>query len=255
MYYCKRSLGLVACALLLAGCVQVRTLLTLNPDGSGMLELILQPTADTLELLRAMSESDKIFMDESELRAYADSLGEGVSYMSHKIIEDGDGIHVWYRFTDVAQVKAHLASPADLIAPEGVTSSSSNTDFITFGFAPGTPARLHIHMPPAPETAETAVLSEEERTEGERQLQALLADARITFEVALQGRIQETNAAHRQAATVTLADLDFNRLLQDKELVRRMAEHPHGPPPDFMAQLAEKGFTFEAQPEIEVVFE
>lgn len=254
MYSFKKYGLVVLCGLGLMGCVQIKTLLTLHPDGSGILELILQPTAETLELLQAMSESDKIFMSEQELRAYADTLGAGVSYMDHKVLDGGTGLHVWYRFKDVTQLKAQLLSPIDLIAPEGVTSTSSPPDYIGFGFEAGAPARLTIMMP-RPDAQEPETLTEEDRAEGEGQLQALLADARITFELALQGRIQETNAVHHQVSTVTLADLDFNRILQDEELLRLMAEQPQGPAPALLAQLAEKGFTFDAQQQIDVVFE
>ncbi len=245
---------LALCAVLLGGCVQFKTLITLNPDGSGMLELLLRPTVDTLELLRAMSDTDKIFMDEEELRAFADSLGEGVAYASHQLLDDGDAIQATYQFEDISQLKVQIASPADLIAPEGVTSSSSDAQYLTMGFEASKPAHLTVAMPIS-DPGEPAEMTEEERAENERQFQTMLADARFTFELAFQGNILETNAIHHKESTVTLVDLDFNGIMADKELMGMMVEQPKGPTPALLAQLAERGFTFDVQEQIDVVFE
>ena len=253
----KKTLILMALALVLLGsCAQIKTLITVNPDGSGFIDQEIALTGPAQEIVALMAQSDKYFMDETELQAYAAQLGEGVSYVSHESIADGNGVRVRFAFDDINAVRLEQDGPSDLISIEGMTSTDSEEKPpMTFVFERGSPASLVIQ--PALEMEEgaakdsTSMAAEEEALQ---QIRVMLADARFVLAVDVAGTIQETDATYKDGARITLMDIDFNEFLRDDDLLRIVA-NTTGPTPELMAMMADHGFRIEMQESVRVVFE
>jgi hypothetical protein len=253
----KKSLSLaLLLSVLLAGCAQIKTLVTVHPDGSGFIDQTIVPTAAAQEILALMTESGDYFMDEAQLQAYAAQLGEGVTYDSHEPIEDGKGLRVRFRFNDIRTVHLEQDGPSDFITMEGMTSTESESPPpITFGFDAGSPATLLIH--PAIRTADTESdepPSAEAEEEALLQMRQFLKDARFLVALDVVGNIQETDAMHHDGGHITLMDIDFNEFLKDDALIKQIAAHPE-PTPELLAILAQQGFRIELQETVRVVFE
>lgn len=242
--------------LLLGGCAQIKTLITVHPDGSGFIDQEIALTGPAQEIIALMAQSDQYFMDETELQAYAARLGEGVSYVSHESIAEGNGVRVRFAFEDINTVHLEQDGPSDLISIEGMTSTDSEEEPpMTFSFERGSPASLVIQ--PALEMKEeaakdsTSVAAEEEALQ---QMRVMLADARFVLALDIEGTIQETNATYQDGDLITLMDIDFNEFLKDDDLLRLVANST-GPTPELMAMMADHGFRIEMQESVRVTFE
>ncbi|HEY4613212.1 MAG TPA: hypothetical protein VII11_09535, partial [Bacteroidota bacterium] len=113
----------------LAGCLEVQTTVSVKPDGSGTVRERVLVKSDMLIMMMKMAKSMKEdgdengkkkksgLFDEQELREKAETMGEGVTYKSGKILssDDGEGYEATYAFKDINTL--HVSETPDIEPP------------------------------------------------------------------------------------------------------------------------------------------
>jgi hypothetical protein len=271
----RRALPLLIAALLLVGCMNVSSTLTVRPDGSGTIteRLTLNP-----EVARMVQSLDQTFdstgtpqdlFSEDELRAEADSV-PGLSLQSFTRIDDATGVgyEAVYAFDDLND--AQFDPAPDDVLPDGAMDPTDDGAFdlmseLSFTFTPGTPATLTVRMPqdtaegiPDPATADTASVADDRPSEQELEMmRALMQDAGLRVAVQIDGQIVETNATHRSGSTVTLLELDFGALAQDSTAFRELmtlSDDPTDPAAPIDRLNALPGMTVEPRETVTIRF-
>jgi len=253
---------------LLTGCFQSDTLVTVQPDGSGTVTesfVIGKAALDQMKQVAAslnarlqregVTNAAKPFdvMDEQKLRAEADKMGEGVSFVSAKKLTNdfGEGYTVTYAFKDISKLKLNQNRSGNLPeGPEGDNGAGDNpagrepnlerivhkAELITFDFKKGSVAELTIHTPAksagaAPEPKEEKAPSAPDTDAMVRQTMVgmMLKDMRVTLAVQVAGKIEKTDAEYVDGPKATLLEMDFNQLLADPAKTKALAHaQPEG---------------------------
>jgi hypothetical protein len=231
--YMNHAVALMS-ALVLGGCLQVHTVVTVNQDGSGTVKETLIFGRQLALMMRAferMGDDEKkteVF-DEEKLRKEAVLKGEGVTYVSGKAItsRDGEGYEAVYAFKDISKLQLNQ-NPGGKFSGMGMMGTTSDSgdkkEILTFAFTRGTPATLVINMPERtlkePDAKQDPEPTDDEEDTDTEMARMMLGDLRISTVVEVVGSIVETNASFRTGSRVTLVEIDFDKLLDDKEFLR-----------------------------------
>jgi hypothetical protein len=238
---------IAACIVLLVGCLQVHTVVKVKPDGSGTIEERAVMKGQMAMMMMAMAQMQdeqgdakqkSRFYSEEEMNKRAAEMGEGVRFVSVKEIkvDDGQGYEAVFAFKDISTLKLS-ESPA--VNPLGTRTKEEGEGeqrgkerkekkYVTFAFAKGNPATLTVYMPPR----EKKEQSKKEEKKDDQDMKAGIAMARAMFKdfkfssvIQVQGSIVETDATFREGSTVTLIDVDFDKLMSDENLVNKAMEN------------------------------
>lgn len=236
---------IAACTLFMAGCLQVQTVVKVKPDGSGTIEERTVMKGQMAMMMMAMSQMDDEQGDtkkkkksglfsEEEMNKRATEMGEGVTFVSGKEIkvDDGQGYEAVFAFKDISKLK--LSESPD-VNPMGSSSGEKNEEekkekkYVTFAFTKGSPATLTVYMPPREKKEKSKKV---EKKEDDQDMKAGMAMARAMFKdlkfssvIQVQGSIVETDATFRDGSTVTLFDVDFDKLMSDETLMSKAMEN------------------------------
>ena len=210
---------------LLAGCFQSATLVKLNPDGSGTLEMTTTMTTKTLAHMGALAASageddqanpDTLFSVDAAKTA-VDEMGTGVTFVSARRIDTRDrkGIKAVYAFKDIRTL-----SLGALNAPPGAE----------IGVVPDTLMDLSFTRLPNGHS----LLTVKDGTDWPNPPQAGVDDQQVNDEmdtlfaglkvdVAIQvGHLIKTNVPYVNGGTVTLLSVDFDQLLAHPGVLEKM---------------------------------
>jgi len=230
----------------MTGCLQIKTEITVNPDGSGQIDQTLFMKNEFIEMMSSFqtagsggSDSDNqqdefSFYDEEELRQRAEDMGEGVTYVSSEEVtkDKFQGYHAVYKFTDIGNLKIDQDPSAPLPSspsatpggPEPVIQDTmeENIEYITFSHSSGNPAVLTINLPTKEDTE-----SEQDDQSGydesmEPMMREMYKDMKIEMEITVNGSIVETNAGYTSDNTVSLIDIDMNKLMGNNDLFQKL---------------------------------
>jgi hypothetical protein len=235
----RSAVAAALCALLvLAGCIDTTTKITVKPDGSGMIEKTLILSRHLAELMISMGTKgdaasiEQGMLNEKSLKDGAARMGTGVSFvLARKItVDKGNGWNAVYSFTDIGKVRINQNPAADLTLPGTTAAASaaaaaSDTDNFRFTFVKGSPATLTVAFPkpdqnakpgsPPPGAADNQKLMD--------QMKQLYADMRIVLTIEVAGTITQTNAAYVSGPTVTLLDMDFAKIIGDDVTFKKLS--------------------------------
>lgn len=228
-------LSFVIQLLIFPGCIEVKTLITVNKDGSGTIEETMVMSEQVIEMMKGFSaafssdstqQQDFNIFDENNLKERAGSLGKGVTYVSGEKIEEGNkkGFRALYAFKNLDDISLKKIPQNDI--PLNITEAAGKD--LIFKFKKGSPSEIIIAFP---EMEDSASLSEEgtdstaefdspdssgDSTFTEEALD-LMKDLSISLILRTEGSIVESNAAYIEGPEVTLFQFDFNKLLDSKE--------------------------------------
>jgi hypothetical protein len=254
-------------AIVLMGCVDDSTVITVNPDGSGTIEKTIIVSKNLVKFIMdsGMAQGneatvEKNLLNENSLKLQAGKMGQDVSFVSaQKISADkGNGYKAVYSFKDISKVKLEM-SPAGDIAMQNPSGTQSAPEYITFAFAKGAPASLTIASP-KPKAA-AAQQQQQQYTQKELDdfmttMRPLYADLRIQMSITVKGKIAETNATYVSGSTVTLADLDFSKILADDAAFKKLASSQTQSVSEAMAMVkAVPGVKLETKDSVTVKFQ
>jgi hypothetical protein len=255
-------------ALALAGCMEVETVVRVNPDGSGTITERLMMSNEIVQMISEMAPDGQPaeLLNEQELMDAAPGFGEGVTYVSSAEIESefGRGFEANYAFTDINMIRVGKKPGKNM--PGGAAKEGG---FTTFTMQPGNPAELVIHWPVdenrtgAVETTENLSVDESTATQTPEQQEAVMEmmkmafkDMRMAIHVDVAGQVVDSNATHLDGNRVTLVDIAFAEFLNSDEAMMAMVTNQDqsvADMKDFMRIFP--GLKMEIEPEVSVLFE
>ncbi|MCP4267329.1 MAG: hypothetical protein GY777_17450 [Candidatus Brocadiaceae bacterium] len=246
----------------LVGCLQNKTVVKLNPDGSGTLEETVMVSKSFIKQMDDMAKSMisqmsagmgqagqkdgqvehkpngfNIF-DETKLTKKANEMGEGVTYLSgEKVSSDKfEGYKAIYNFTDINKLSINQ-NPSDKVSlgqGGNATMTVKKREDITFRFASGEESELTIRMPKPESKKKTGpskpgstqnIQANDQQTEMMMNRMKMMLDGmKIAMSIEVQGDIIETNATHREGSRITLMEMDFSKLLQLPDQFKKFAQ-------------------------------
>ena len=234
--------SVVAIATALCGCIDLRTTVRVNSDGSGEIEEQVLFGEMLSEMITRFDEAS--VLDPQALTTQAKNMGRGVRLREAKALSNGkrNGYRARFSFSDINQLQ--LDQNPTSRSPQGLASDDvkmmAEREPIRFQFRPGELARLSILMPRrvgdvanndtsavAPKsTVGSSNAAHDVAIETAMNLFTdVLKQMRIVFRVVVDGSIMTTNASHVQGMEVTLVELDFESLLADAERLSDFARH------------------------------
>lgn len=230
--------------LVLAGCFDTQTTVRIKPDGSGTVEERFLVSSTVVAQMKAFSQSMVAETDNEEaaegfslfkpdeLRAAADEMGDGVTFVSAEPLktDDGEGYRAVYAFEDINKLRLNQ-NPGDE-APSADAGGQDETpkELITFSFEKGRTSKLTIRRPgnmPGQDEEEKA--SEEATTDSAEAKQALeqvkqvFDGMHIAMFIEVDGKVVKTNATHVDGNRIILMDMDFDELMEDPEKLETFA--------------------------------
>lgn len=275
---CRKAPGFLllgVAAFALAGCMEIETVVRVNPDGSGTITERLVMSNEIVEMMKEMTPEGQPAerYNEQELRDAAPGYGEGVTYVSAKDVETefGKGYEASYAFTDINKIRVGQ-DPGDKMPGGGeMEGEAEGSDFTTFTMQPGYPAQLVIHWPVDENKSDTVEGTEEvsvEETTAEQEqspeqqaaamemMKMAFKDMRMSMNVEVAGHVVDSNATHLNGNRVTLVEIAFADFLDSEEAMTAMAANENQTVAD-MKELMRliPGLKMEIEPEVSVVFE
>ncbi|GBD91436.1 hypothetical protein BMS3Abin04_02168 [bacterium BMS3Abin04] len=257
----------------LSGCIEVNIKVNVNNDGSGTIDEKVFFSKQLVEMLSSFgsmgdSTSDQKFelFNEKELKANALKMGNGVTFISgKKISENGkQGYLALYSFNDITKLKLNEDPGNKVPANTPEQNDESKNDNITFAFSKGEPAELIVRFPKKMKTSENAGESREVKVTNDTtnsnlfnmdQLKAIFKDFKVKYEISVNGKITETNAEYRNGNSVTLFEMDFSKLIENPEELKKFkSEKPKSfqETKDLLKQLP--GFKIDTNEEVIIKF-
>jgi len=229
--------------LVFSGCIEVKTVINVNDDGSGTIEETIIMSDKVIEMVKGFSAaftSDSTqqpefdIFDEKNLMERAGSFGSGVVYLSGEKIQEGnkEGFKALYSFRNLNEIS--LSKIPQNQIPLGIAESVAK-DF-TFKFIKGSPSEIIILMPSLEDSlrnegeTDSAEYSSADSLNGEsdgdstftEEALELMKDLQISLALITEGSIVETNAAYVDGSEITLFEFDFNKLLNNKENLQEL---------------------------------
>ena len=266
---CFLFLGIATFAI--AGCMEIETVVRVNPDGTGTITERLVMNNEIVGMITEMAPEGQPaeLYNEQELRDAAPGYGAGVTYVSTKNVESefGKGYEASYAFTDVNKIRVGQ-NPDDKM-PGGDGNPAEEGDFTTFTMRAGNPAELVIHWPVNEDGTNTMNTSETVATEEtapaqtpEQQHAAMeimktaFTDMRMSMHVEVAGHVIDSNATHLNGSRVTLVDIAFAEFLNSDEAMTAMASNKGQTVADMKEMMKMiPGLKMEIEPEVRVRFE
>lgn len=257
---------------MLTGCLQTFTSVIVHRDGSAMIRDSVYLTeqirsegpvpADSMAVLR--SKLDSMARDQAEL------LGPTVTVKGIRIVNEASptGWVMEYSVPSINTLRLGRSRTMKMITSEAMPGSQDESavkqtdEPISFQYSNGL---LQIHIPqseerPTPPEAPKAQSKEEVKLALDM-MQTFFAGMHISMTVIVDGPIVQTNATSWKKSTVTLMDVDFDKLIKvwkKKPTLFRSMQGTHPTDPAGMQRalkLLPKGtLTVETRPDVSVRF-
>jgi hypothetical protein len=231
---------------ILTGCISSYTLVKVNPTGAGTVEQTTLISPMMVGMMSGMAQSmageegkkakpssvADLFKEE-DLRKAADSMGQGVRFVSSKPVKaDGrEGVTATYAFDDITK----LSVSQGMKAPGGNGSSAkvSNESPIVFGLTPssGGAKVLTITMPEGKKDATAKKPAKPEGTpdmkdmppEALAMMKGMFQGAKVAIDVEVPQLIK-SNSPHVTGSKVTLMEVDLGALMEDPTKLQKMQD-------------------------------
>lgn len=266
-----------ASALALSSCFQHETTIHLKKDGSGTL---VEETRMSGQMLAMMSQFAgglggeegaeaqdplKDMLSEDKARERATQLGEGVTFVKIEPVTVGasKGARATYRFADINKLRVstedamnQMGTPDGL--PDAATPAADDKEHIVFKFKDGVltirpNADMDGKKPGAEAQPEADKAAEEMGAEEMAMMKQMFADMKISIKLVAESGIAETNATHRDGDTITLMEMDMNKLMENPDNFKKMSAIDDENPAAAMEALKGiDGVKAEVKPEVTV---
>lgn len=221
---------LAGMCLLLGGCLQSKTVVTVNKDGSGTIEqtaywaeMDMEQGPDGQPQPKQKNKPLDLEALKKQVTEYAPKLGEGVTLKSLDGLkhEDGrNGAKVVYDFKDVSKLAVPMIPK---LAPMMQATDGKDDEPVKFAFEKqGGGGKLTVDGPPmkAQGKDEEKPANPQEEAMQDAMLGQLFKGTVIDFVVQVNGEITKTDAANKDKNTVTMIHADLDALAKDPEAVK-----------------------------------
>lgn len=267
-------------ALTLSACFQHETTIRLNKDGSGTIteetRLSGQMLAMMAQFAAGLGGEDaqpndplKDMLSEDKAKERATQLGEGVAFEKIEPVTVGaaKGVRTTYRFADISKLQistsdamTQMATPQGM--PEAAKPAADARKPMVFTYRNGVlKIRPNADMdadktdkPRAEEMAEAAKGSNElDDPQAMAMMKQMFADMKISIKLVAEPGIDETNASHHDGDTITLMEMDMNKLMSDPDNLKKLASMDQQNPAAAMEAIKSiEGVKAEVKPEVTV---
>ena len=254
----------------ITGCIESSTVVRVNKDGSGEVEETLLMRTDIIQMFMGMGEEmdeekeDFELISREQLEKQAEQMGAGVELKTVEDISNSTqtGYRALFTFDDINNLQVN-ENPDENVPDTGSPDDGApQREIITFQFeaAKGNrPASLVINLP-AEDGTETEAGEPEEMPEEQTEnminmFREIFKDMKIDVSLEVDGRITETNATHTQGSRIILIAIDFEKIVQNEQVFRKLAIAN----PDSLEETKEllkdvPGIKVELQDRIELLF-
>jgi hypothetical protein len=253
----KKILLAVLIPLLLMGCISSGVTVKVNKDGSGEIIQTFKIIRDFAGFLSMSDEpTDPNLIDMEALELVAQTMGEEVKLVKvDPMPEDSEyaGYVAYFEFKDISAVRVS-ASPST--SPEA--ASEENNDWISFDFDMGSSSKLTIYLmdeedgeAPTEEESELEASADDDLGD---QLKDIYKTMHYWMTVEVNGKITNSNASFVDGSTVTIFDMNFEKIVENDELFKKVTGDDPGSMKTYKEELATAGVLVEDQSEIVVSF-
>lgn len=217
-----RASALAALLATLSGCCHYDVLVKLKHDGSGEVVYTLSGPAVGPDGQTAAGA----FAEEKQIKDHAAALGEGVEYVSHRLINENgrNGIEATYKFAFVNNLRVNLKPSNDTyMTPE----ERKSEEYATFNYVGGDKPSLTVMYPERHEPrAVSKRIMDRPLMDEEKQQMAMYNGMVLSLRVELlEGENLKSDSAFVDGNTVTLHRIDLTEPATNearfKELFRR----------------------------------
>lgn len=215
--------GAIAAVFFLSSCFELDSIVKVNKDGSGVVEESTLVSAQLKAMMAAGAQGGgeakmDILPTKEKATEKAATLGEGVTLKSYEEIKTPDGregVKITYAFTNVRTLKY---TPGD-------GKSDADKSSITFGLEGDT---LTVNLPQEKAKSDAGDKPKAELPQDIEAQMAMMkpmfAGMRFHFGLASSTGIASTDATHSDGNTVTLMEMNFDKLLEKPEGFKKFAE-------------------------------
>ncbi len=224
----------------LNSCFQTETTIHLNKDGSGKIIEESRLSAHMLAMQSSIEIGEDGALDplkemasEEKAKERATELGEGVTLVKIEPITVGTskGVRITYRFADINKIRI---STDDMMYSMNTDNSAEAKDkenidkkYIVFNYKDGTLNISQITPSEKEEKEDKGAAENEKELEPDLQIAMvnhILADMKLSIKLVVDSGISETNATHRDGDTVTLMEIEINKLMENPEKMKKLLE-------------------------------
>jgi len=221
----------------LCSCFQVESTITLKKDGSGTIieELMLgEQMLQMMEMAKAqagaaggeMKDPMEKMLDKSKAKSRAKDMGEGVEFVSIEKFEVGGkvGVKTVFKFADINKLRYSNSGAMGMDDMPGAKKKEANKNAPVFKYADGKLTivqKLPKEKGAADEKADEAKMSDQEKAMMDG-MKEMMKDMRMTMKMKFATGIAKTNATYVDGDTITLADIQFGKLLSNPEKLKAM---------------------------------
>jgi hypothetical protein len=233
----------MACVFL-AGCIQSDTVIEVKKDGSGLIVETVKLSNMLLDSLKNMSknmaegEADAKDKPKAEPEDPMQSMmkdaavrvkqyGTDVKLVSAVPVkgETMSGYKATYSFTDINTLRINQN-------PEGKTGKPADgqpakkEEIITFRLVKGPVSVLTVTMPKEKTEKKPVEAVKKEKTEAdaaaEEMVRMMFKDMSVKVILVMEGTIVKTNATYREGSKLTIIDMDFGKILENKDAFEKL---------------------------------
>jgi hypothetical protein len=249
----------------LNSCWQQETTINLKKDGSGTLVEETRMSAMLLATTRSFASSDeegkkeaeaddplKDLLSEEKNKKCAKELGEGVTFVKAEPVTLGthQGARITYRFDDINKLRISANGGMSNI---NMNSEMEAPDDMVFNYKNGV---LSI-QPKLDEDGEKPADKNEAPKEQTAQEMAMMkqmfTDMKVSMKLVIDSGIAESNATHRDNNTITIMEIDMNKLMENPENMKKLSTLENEPPTDALKTMSDiNGIKVETKPEVTI---
>lgn len=253
----KKILLAVLISLLLMGCISSGVTVKVNKDGSGEVIQTFQIIKDFVGFMSMSEEpTDPNLIDREALELAAKAMGKGVTLSKVEPMPENSpyaGYIAYFSFSDISKIRVS-ASPST--SPEA--SNEDSSDWISFDFDKGSTSKLTMYLPDeeegeAPEEENGELEASADEGLGD-QLKEIYKDMHYWMTIEFNGKITNTNASFVNGSTVTIFDMNFEKIVENDELFKKVTGDDPGSMKEYKDELATAGVFIDDQQEIVVSF-
>ena len=238
MKFLYKLFALTTVGILLNGCIEMHNVITVNKDGSGLVEENIFIGKEIIKMFKEFAaafadstqpQQEFNLFEEEKIKAKTSDYGEGIEFVSMEniVTDEREGYKAIYKFKDLNKVKVNQDPSDEMPMAEPKEGSEKTNEYVFFKFITGNPNRIVFKLPDETKkeeentkqikTDDTTATNVEADSSDLESMVKFMKDMKAKFEIRVDGKITNTNATHVDGNTVTLFDIDFAQLISDKE--------------------------------------
>jgi hypothetical protein len=260
---------LAASACAFSSCFQHEVTVHVKPDGSGTIVEETRLGPQMLQMMEQMAagfggnaaEADptKDMLSEDKAKERAKKLGDGVRFLKMEPVaaNGSKGARATFSFDDITKINLSTSEGSKAIQMPGAPPQEGPKEApIRFEF---NNRELTVHMPQPDKdaAAEKPDAPGEEpdmnNPEAKAMMKQMFGDMKMSIVIKADSGIASTDASHRDGDTVTLMEMNFGKLIENEDNLKKLATMDQKDPQKAMESLKGiDGIRFEAKPSITI---